>query len=212
MRAVLIGAGGHARAVIEAVHGGDMELVACTDPRTELHGTMLDGVAVVGGDDRLAALRADGVMAAVLALGAVGDNALRARLFEALSTEHGFALPPVISRHAAVAQTATVGAGCVVLAMAVVGPGAVLGRNVIVNSGAIVEHDCTIGDHAHVASGATLGGAVAVGACAHVGLGAAVRHAQRIGDGALVAAGAVVVTDVPAGATVMGCPAREVSP
>jgi UDP-perosamine 4-acetyltransferase len=210
VRAVLIGAGGHARALVEAARGGALELVACTDPRAELHGTTLDGVPVVGGDDRLPALREDGVEAAVLALGAVGDNALRALLFDEIEA-YGFALPPVVSPHAAVAQTATLGAGCAVLAMAVVGPGAVLGRNVIVNSGAIVEHDCAVGDHAHIASRAVLGGGVTVGARAHVGLGATVRQGQRLGDGCLVAAGAVVVADVAAGTTVMGCPAREAS-
>jgi sugar O-acyltransferase (sialic acid O-acetyltransferase NeuD family) len=210
VRAVLIGAGGHARAIIEAARGGAVELVACTDPRAELHGTSLDGVPVVGGDDRLPALREDGVEAAVLALGATGDNALRARLFEEIEA-YGFVLPPVVSPHAAVARAAALGPGCVVLALAVVGPGAVLGRNVIVNTGAIVEHDCTVADHVHVASGAVLGGNVAVGARAHVGLGAAVRQGIGLGEACLVAAGAVVVSDVAAGTTVMGCPARPAS-
>lgn len=208
MRAVLIGAGGHARSVIEAARGGDLELVACTDPRAELHGTELDGVPIVGGDEGLPALRAAGVEAAVMGLGAVGDNALRARLFaEVVSV--GFRPAAVVAADATVAQTATLAGGCVVLTRAVVGPGAVLGINVVVNTGAIVEHDCVLGDHAHVASGAVLGGAVTVGELAHVGLGATVRQGVRIGDRALVGAGAVVVTDVPAAVTVVGVPARE---
>jgi sugar O-acyltransferase (sialic acid O-acetyltransferase NeuD family) len=211
MRAVLVGAGGHARSIIEAAHGGPVHLVACTDPRAELHGTDLDGVPIVGDDDRLVGLKEDDdVVAAVLALGAVGDNSGRARLFEHLA-RLGFDLPPVISPHAAVARTADVGPGCVVLAQAVVGPGTTLRRNVIVNSGATVEHDCVLGDHVHVASGATLGGGVTVGDRAHVGLGASIRHGIAVGAGALIAAGAVVVADIPAGAAVRGVPAREAS-
>lgn len=208
MRAVLIGAGGHARAVVHAARDGDLDIVACTDPRPELHGTALDGVQVVGNDDALPGLFADGVRAAVMGLGAVGDNALRARLF-AKVVAAGFSMPAIVAPDAAVAPTAAVGDGTVVLTRAVIGPGAVLGQNVIVNTGAIVEHDCTIDDHAHIASGAVLGGAVRVETLAHIGLNATVRQGIRVGERALAGAGAVVVANVPAGATVTGVPARE---
>jgi UDP-perosamine 4-acetyltransferase len=194
--------------VIHAARAADdLDLVACTDPRAELHGSDLDGVPIVGDDDLLPRLRADGVVAAVMGVGAVGDNALRARLFEAVAA-HGFAFPPVVAPDAAVAPSATVGEGSVVLTRAIVGPGTILGRNVIVNTGAIVEHDCTLLDHVHVASGAVLGGGVEVGELAHVGLGATIRQGIRLGERALVGAGAVVVADVPAGVTVVGVPAK----
>jgi sugar O-acyltransferase (sialic acid O-acetyltransferase NeuD family) len=207
VRAVLIGAGGHARAVVQAARGGDIHLVACTDPRPERHGGDVDGVPIVGADDRLPALREEGIEGAVMGLGAIGDNTLRARLFDRIA-ELGFAMPPVVAADASVAASATLGDGCVVLTRAVVGPGSVLGRNVIINTGAIVEHDCTVLDHAHVATGAVLGGDVEVGELAHVGLGATVRQGIRLGERALAGAGAVVVADVPVGTTVVGVPAR----
>ena len=43
-----------------------------------------------------------------------------------------------------------------------------------------------------------------------IGTGAKVIGAVRIGEGATVGANAVVVDDVPAGATVVGAPARVV--
>jgi acetyltransferase-like isoleucine patch superfamily enzyme len=57
-----------------------------------------------------------------------------------------------------------------------------------------------------------MGGEVEVGERAFVGIGAVVLPRVRIGAGSTVAAGAVVTRDVPAGATVVGVPARIVRP
>jgi UDP-perosamine 4-acetyltransferase len=208
VKIVVIGAGGHARSVIEALRAGGLhDPVACTDPRPELHGSRIDDVPVLGDDARLEALRAEGVPGAALGVGGTRDNAPRARLFQ-LAQDLGFDLPSVVHPSAAVSAGAVLGEGSVVLAGAVVGPGATVGRNAIVNSGAVVEHDVRLFDHVHVASGAVLGGGVQAGESAHIGLGAAVVQGVEIGAGTVVGAGAVVVRDVPAGAVVAGVPAR----
>jgi len=201
VRAVIAGAGGHARSVLAAARSaGELELVACTDPQATGD---LDGVPIIGGDDALAGVDAE---AAVNGVGGIGDNTLRAAVFARLS---GFALPPVVHARAIVAETASLGPGTVVLAGAIVGPGSRLGANVIVNTGAIVEHDCVVADHVHIASGAVLGGDVQVADGAHVGLGATVLQGRRIGARAIVGAGAVVTRDVPGGVTAVGVPARH---
>lgn len=182
--------------------------MACTDSRAHLHGRELDGVPIVGGDDRLQLLLRDGVEGAIVSVGATGDNTGRAEIFERVAAL-GFVLPVVCSPSAVVAQNTVLGAGTVVLTGAIVGAGAHLGHNVVINTAAVIEHDCLIGSHAHIASAAVLGGAVTVGEGAHVGLGAAVRQGARIGAHALVGAGAVVVGNVRDGAVAMGVPARE---
>lgn len=211
MHVVIVGAGGHARSVIEALRTGSARLqpVACTDPDPALRDTSVDGVLVVGDDDQLERLFAEGVQGACLGLGGVGDNGARAHLHTHLKTL-GFTLPVVVHGSAQVAASATLGAGTQVLAGAIVGAGAVLGEDVIVNSGAIVEHDCWIANHVHIATGCALGGAVRVEQAAHVGMGASVLQGRSVGTRAIVGAGAVVIRDVALGETVVGCPAGAV--
>lgn len=208
MRLVVAGAGGHARAVLDALRTSAMgfEPVACTDPDPALRGEAIEGVPIVGGDDLLPDLLGTGVAAACLGVGGTGENRPRARLYEHLRAL-GFELPAVVHGFAHIARSATLGSATVVLAGAVVGARAAMGDDVIVGSGALVEHDSQIADHVHLASGCVLGGAVTLAAYAHVGLGATILQGRKVGERAVVGAGAVVVSDVPPGQTVVGCPA-----
>lgn len=73
-----------------------------------------------------------------------------------------------------------------------------------IGPGAVIAPGVTIGLRAGNVHGATLEHGV------HIGTGAKVIGPVRIGAAAHVGANAVVVDDVPAGATVVGIPAREV--
>lgn len=73
-----------------------------------------------------------------------------------------------------------------------------------IGSGAVIAPWVTIGLRAGDVQGATLEPHVSIGT------GAKIIGSVRIGSGAQVGANAVVVRDVPAGATVVGAPARPV--
>ena len=109
---------------------------------------------------------------------------------------------------ATIAASARLDDGVAVLAGSIVNPNARVETDAILNTGCIVEHDCVVGRNTHVAPGAVLAGEAIIGADAHIGAGAVVLEDRRVGDGAMVGAGAVVVKHVPAGATVVGVPAR----
>jgi len=208
-RVVGLGAGGHAKVMIEALRlAGGVEIVALLDANPSLHGTRVAGVEVLGGDERLDEIRAAGTTHAFIGVGGARSNEPRRAVFER-ARAHGFSLVTAVHPSAVVSASASLGEGAAVLARAVVNADAVLGRNVIVNTAAIVEHDCRVGDHAHIASGARLAGGVTIAAGAHIGLGASVRQGISVGAAALVGAGAVVVDDVPDGAIVVGVPARR---
>ena len=203
-----LGAGGHAKVVIEILRVcGEYEVVGLLDPQEDLWGTEVLGVSVRGDDSMLRGLYTDGVRHAFIGLGGLGCTAARRRLYGTAQQEM-FEVVAAIHPDAVVSRSARIGHGPTVMAGAVVNADATLGANVIINTGAIVEHDCVIEDHVHIATGARLAGNVRVGEGAHVGLGASVRQSISVGAGAVIGAGAVVVKDVQPNTVVAGVPAR----
>lgn len=138
---------------------------------------------------------------------AIGDNHARREVSARLSAE-GHKAIAVRHPSAIVAGSASVGAGSILMARALVNSESRVGAGCLLNTGCVVEHHCAIGDFAHLAPGVLLGGGVNVGAGAMLGLGAMVLPGVTIGSGAVVGAGAVVLHEVPPGATVAGNPAR----
>lgn len=205
-RLVVLGAGGHARVVIEILEElGGWDIVGCLAPEPMVREVL--GYPVLGGDDRLAELIQAGVRSAIVA---VGDNRLRRKIAQR-ALELGVELVTAVSPSAKVSSRATLGEGVVVAPGAVINTGARLGDGVIVNTGATVDHGCQVGPYAHIAPGCHLAGDVLVGEGSLLGIGACVLPRIRIGSWAVVGAGAVVHRDVPEASTVVGVPARLLS-
>lgn len=106
-----------------------------------------------------------------------------------------------------------------------IGPGAILcpfvtltsniqiGQHFHANLYSYVEHDCVIGNYVTFAPGVKCNGNVHIEDHAYIGAGAVIKQGKPgeplvIGKGAVVGMGAVVTKSVPAGATVVGNPAR----
>jgi sugar O-acyltransferase (sialic acid O-acetyltransferase NeuD family) len=208
IQVVGIGAGGHAKVILDILRlMNTYSIVGMLDPNCV--GESISGVPVLGGDELLPRLRAEGVGSAFIGLGGVGDFAHRIKLIEKVQTA-GFSFINVIHPMAIVANNIQLGQGVTIMAGVVINPGTNIGDNVIINTGAVVDHDCEIESYAHISPGAVLCGGVCVGLGAHIGAGATVRQYITVGDRALVGAGAVVVKDVLAQTVVVGVPAHEI--
>ena len=100
-------------------------------------------------------------------------------------------------------------------------PGAAIGEGLFIDHGmgVVIGETAAIGDDCHLTQGVTLGGTSdrhekrhpTLGRGVVVGAGAKLMGAITIGDHARIGAGSVVVTNVPAYATVVGVPGKVVA-
>jgi acetyltransferase-like isoleucine patch superfamily enzyme len=84
-----------------------------------------------------------------------------------------------------------------------------LGQGCVVDVNSTIGHDAAIGDFSTVLPGANVSGNTDLRRGTTVGAGAVVLPGVAVGAKATIGAGAVVTADVPAGATVVGVPARS---
>ncbi len=204
---VLWGATGQAKVLHEALVDTAHRLVALVDNRIVL--SPFPDIPVLhgsGGFDIWLKKRGNNNLYGSVAVGGIRGNE-RLELLGFLN-RRGLKLLTIVHRTAFVANDASLGEGCQVLAQAAVCTHAQLGRGVIVNTAASVDHDCIVGNGVHLAPGSRLAGEVTVGARTFIGLGALVLPHLCIGEDVIVGAGAVVTKDIPPGITVIGCPAR----
>lgn len=146
-RLLILGAGGHGRAVADLARACGFIVLGFVDPAGR------GGAGgVLGGDEELEALvrseRADG------ALIGVGATALtrRAELFQRLRSL-GVGAPALVHPRATASPSCRIGEGTIVCAGSVLGAAVEIGENVVLYSGVLAEHDCRIGEHAYLSPG-----------------------------------------------------------
>jgi sugar O-acyltransferase (sialic acid O-acetyltransferase NeuD family) len=198
---IVYGAGGHGKSVVELVRAvGTYELVGLLDDGVA-PGTMVLGLEVLGGEEKLGELVARGVVQAANAVGGVGDLASRESVFQRI-LDSGMSCPTLVHPTAFLERSASLSSGIQVFPHAYVGSESSVGFGVIVNTGAVVSHDCRVGDYSNIAPGAILAGGVKVGERVLIGMGVTINLNVRIGSGVRIGNGAVVKGDVPDGGIV----------
>ncbi len=202
----VFGASGHGKVVIDIIEQqGLYDIAFLVDDNLQLKGHSFFGYPVVGGKEELLSLSDQPLHCIV----AIGNNQIRSAVVLWLE-ENGFKLISAIHPNAYVGRGATIGAGSVIMASAVLNSDAHVGRNVIINTRASIDHDCFIDDNVHLAPGTTICGSVRIGRNSFICSGATVIPNLTIGKDATVAAGATVIKNIPDNVMVAGIPACEI--
>ena len=198
-RIILIGGGGHARVLIDLLKAVDeYEIAGIVDPDLET-GSEVFAIPVLGSDEVLPDLRAEGIKTACIAIGSIRDNSKRGRLYATVKTM-GFRIPPLRHPKAIVsAMETSVSDGVQIMAGAIIQAGAVIGENTIVNTGVVIEHDCVIGRNVHVCPGAVICGGSIIGDNSFIGAGSTIIQYLEVGRDTVIGAGTLIYRNLSDG-------------
>lgn len=191
----LYGASGHGKVIIDILNAAGVKIKSVIDDNPK-SASILDISITKTSEFDMSAL-GDTVIS-------IGNNRVRKMLSKSLRANFVMAVHP----SAIISQDAFIGEGTVIMAGVAVNPDATIGKHCIINTNATIEHDCSIADFVHVCPGVSLAGNVTVGEGTQIGIAATVIQGIFIGKWATIGAGAVIVSDVPDYAVVVGNPGK----
>ena len=197
---IIIGAGGHARVVIDTALRLNYKIKGIVDLNYNGKDELILGIPVIGGINVLSDVDADRHTFAV----AIGANQARKQQMahleqikrDVVTLIHPQAI--VSTREVKIGRGTFLNAGCIVNACAQIGEGT------IINTGVIVEHECKVGSFVHLAPNSTLAGRVQVGNESFIGMGATVHPNICIGQNVIIGANSTITLNVDNGQKVVG--------
>lgn len=200
---VLVGGGGHCKAVIDVAEQAGFTVVGILDVADNV-GKNVSGHPITGTDGDIG--KYAGKAEFIVTVGHIKSASLRVKLQQEIK-EKGGRLATLVSPMAYVSKSARVGEGSVVMHKALVNAGAVVGDGCIINTLADVEHDARIGDFCHVSTGAMVNGGCVIGRETFLGSRSVLVNGISVAAKCVIAAGSVVTKDIVSSGLYMGNPA-----
>lgn len=192
----ILGAGGHAKVVIEIAELSHLEINKIYDCNSALQNILDYEVS-----DNLEEMALSESL-----FFALGNN--KARRDNAILYPRHFI--NLIHPAATLSKRVKIGAGNVIMAGAVINSSVSIGDHCIVNTCASIDHDCNIGDYVHISPRVALAGNVHIGEGSHIGIGATVNQQVVIGKWCTIGAGSVVINNVEDYGVVVGNPGKMI--
>lgn len=208
---ILIGGGGHCKAVIDVALSADYTIMGILDNALEKGSTVL-GIPVIGSDDDIKSIveQYKDNIEFVISVGQIKSSAVRRALSSKVIESGGAIASPIVAATAHIARGAKLGRGTVVMHNAIVNSDAAIGENCIINTGAIVEHDCKVGNFIHISTGAIVNGTASIGDNAFIGSHATIANNIIIASNTVIGTGATVINDIYESGTYCGIPAKPI--
>ena len=191
-RLLIIGSGGHAGQVIDAVNKDKFEIIGLIDDFAS-QGEIKHGCQVLG---KISDIHDFAEYFDFLFI-AIGDNQVRRTLYNRF--QYSFRFATIIHFTAVICRNAHVGDGSYIGINAVIANNSQVHLCSIVNTNASLDHDSTLCSFSSLNPNSATGGNVIIGECTMIGMGANIKNAVIIGDNCRIGMCSCIIHDVPNG-------------
>lgn len=205
---ILIGGGGHCKAVIDVIETESKYKIAGIIDTPEKLGQKILGYKIIGNDGDITKF-AKGGYCFHITVGHIETPALRIKLFETVKKAGG-KLPIIISANAHVSIHSKIEEGTIIMHHAIINTDSKIGRNCIINNKALIEHDCKIGNNCHISTNAVINGTCLVNDNCFVGSNSVLRNDISIISNTIIGAGATVTKNISESGVYVGSPAKKI--
>lgn len=191
---VMLGSGGHAAALFDILQQNNETIDLIVAPHIPRERMIFKGIDVIS-DNEFTKTNHPNDVILINGIGMFPYSLRREHIYTEYTTL-GYQFKSIISKHAIISSSITLGEGVQILPGTIIQIGVHIGDNSILNTRSVVEHDCTIGKHNHIAPGAILCGGVSTGTSTFIGAGAVITQNIRIGEKTIIGAGTVITKDI----------------
>ena len=207
---IIVGASGFGREVAWLVERINKEkkqwnLLGFIDDNEQLHGTKINGYQVLG---RTADINS---FSNAFFVCAVGSSKTRERIIENLKTINpSIKFATIIDPSVEMSEYVSFGEGCIVCAHTIFTVNITVGSHVIINLDCTIGHDAIIEDFVTLYPSVNVSGSTITRRDVELGTGTQIIQGKNVGEYSIIGAGSVVVKDIPAKCTAVGCPAKPI--
>ena len=205
---ILIGGGGHCKAVIDVIEEERKYKIAGIVDLREKIGQKILGYEIIATDDDLPKLTNE-YKNFFITIGQIQSAELRIRIFNILK-EYNITLPIIISPYAYVSKYSKIGEGTIIMHHAIINTNSSIGKNCIINNQALIEHDVVIKDNCHISTGSKVNGKTVVGNNCFLGSNTVLSNNLSISDNCIISAGSVVLKNIDQQGIYIGNPLRKI--
>lgn len=208
MKIIIIGGGNVGGFVINNIHDftEKFEVVGILDDDLSKVGTELWGVKVLGQiSDIKNILNKDNNIGVVIS---IANPLVKERIIKSLAQYKNIIYPNFIHIKTWISSKVKLGVGNIIYPGVSINYESEIHNFVTINMNASLGHNCILHDYVTISPGVDIAGFTDVGQSTFLGLGCNAIQGHKIGENVIVGAGAVIIHDVPDGATVVGNPGR----